>query len=203
MKQHALRALEQLCNTLLRSDPDSLNTLATLDGQCIDIHITDWRIHLYVQPHTNGMHLSATAPESVDTHIDATLFNCLKMATSGGTLQTAFDAEITVRGNMQTGETLQKVLRTLDIDWEAQLAAVVGDTLAPPIARSIQKGLSLGRRFKRSLAANITEYLHYESQCLPPPAALNDFYNDVRNLRDDVDRLAARLDLIIHSRSTQ
>lgn len=48
-------------------------------------------------------------------------------------------------------------------------------------------------RNHRSLELNLAEYLQEESRVLPGPLELENFFADVDTLRDDVERLAARV----------
>ena len=47
---------------------------------------------------------------------------------------------------------------------------------------------------------NTAEYLQEESRALPAPLEAQGFYSDVERLRDDVERLAARLALLERNR---
>ena len=53
------------------------------------------------------------------------------------------------------------------------------------------------RRTTHSFEKNLTQYLQEEAELLPPREALEDFYQDVDQLRDAVDQCEAKLEQLI------
>ena len=109
------------------------------------------------------------------------------------TTTSLFDESISIGGDTKTGEAIRDVLKHIDIDWEEQLSKVVGDTIAHPIASTFQKIVRFAKRGVKSLGGNVSEYLHYESKQLPPKNAVEHFIEEVAKVRDDVDRMDARV----------
>lgn len=98
-----------------------------------------------------------------------------------------------IDGHAEFAETLGFVLRHLDWDVEADLAAVFGDLLAH---RLVACGRALRRHLARAavnFAANLGEYAQYEAGLLATPAETSAFSHAVSGLRDDAARLEKRL----------
>jgi ubiquinone biosynthesis protein UbiJ len=103
------------------------------------------------------------------------------------------NGKITLKGDSASLLELQAILHNLDLDWEAELAKVVGDIPAHQIGEAVRTGLQWGRQTHNSLTRQIEEYIHEEGRLLPPRAEIEDFFTDVSKLKDDSDRLAAKI----------
>ena len=81
----------------------------------------------------------------------------------------------------------------MEIDWSEPLAKLVGDTAAYQIQ---QAGKQVGRWAKdtvSSASTSFSEYLQEESRDVVTETELEMFNDAVDKLRNDVDRLAAKL----------
>lgn len=193
MMSLALIGLEAAINKVLRLDPDAIKKLKPLDGKAIKIEITDWKITFFILPYAQGVQLVDQYHQPANTTISGKLFSLIRVGAAGASTTSMFDESITITGDTKTGEAIRDVLADLDIDWEEQLSKVVGDSIAHPLTQHAKKAVSLGKRSMKSLAENIAEYLHYESKQLPPESAVEHFIEGVAKLRDDVDRMEARI----------
>ena len=98
-----------------------------------------------------------------------------------------------VSGDAETAQVFSRLLKQADLDWEELLAQRVGDVAARPIANLIRGALGWGRDASERLGQDLADYLHYESRDLPPRHEVQGFLSDVDRLRDDAERLSARL----------
>ncbi|MGB5200150.1 MAG: sterol-binding protein, partial [Sedimenticolaceae bacterium] len=89
-----------------------------------------------------------------------------------------------------------EVLADLDIDWEEQLSRFTGDIAAHEIGRGVRAASREGARMRRSSEQILSEYLTEEARLLPHRFEVEDFIADVDTLRDDAERLAARIALL-------
>ncbi|HEV2213569.1 MAG TPA: sterol-binding protein, partial [Gammaproteobacteria bacterium] len=64
---------------------------------------------------------------------------------------------------------------------------------AHQIGNAVRDFLGWGRDAANRLSKDLAEYLQYESRDLPPRHEVDDFLTGVDRLRDDAERLAARL----------
>jgi ubiquinone biosynthesis protein UbiJ len=84
-------------------------------------------------------------------------------------------------------------LQGLDIDWEEQLAKLAGDTLAHRIGHQARATGRWASRSGEVLTRDLREYLIEEGRLVPSAAEMKGFLDGVDTLRDDVDRLEARI----------
>lgn len=96
-------------------------------------------------------------------------------------------------GAANFAETLAFVFRNLRWDYEADLAAVVGDIPAHRLTRLISHGLDWHRSAVRRISSNIAEYANEESELIVSGSTLHAFAHEVDCLRDDLARLEKRI----------
>ena len=111
-----------------------------------------------------------------------------------------FSGNVRIEGDDQTAHRFSEALGGLDIDWEEQLSHITGDIAAHEIGRGLRALAREGKRIGRSSGDNLSEYLTEEARLLPHRFEVDDFLSEVDALRDDVERLAARITLLEQKR---
>jgi len=106
--------------------------------------------------------------------------------------QRAF-ASARLSGAANFAETIAFVFRNLRWDYEADLAAFVGDIPARRLAGLVTSGLEQQRKAMVNFGANIAEYLTEEGRLIAPQRDVTTFAAAVDSLRDDVARLEKRI----------
>lgn len=101
---------------------------------------------------------------------------------------------VTIDGDAGFASTISQLAESLRWEAEEDLSRLIGDIAA---VRAVDGAKSLFRSIgttQRNLAENVAEYLADETPMLVRPAKLKEFTSDVSRLRDDVERLAKRID---------
>lgn len=96
-------------------------------------------------------------------------------------------------GTADFAETLAFVFRNLRWDVEDDLSKVVGDIAAHRLIGAGTALLGWQRRAAANIAANAAEYLSEESGIVVPAREIARFSDQVRAVRDELDRLERRL----------
>ena len=96
-------------------------------------------------------------------------------------------------GAANFAEALAFVFRNLRWDYEADLAALIGDIPARRLAQALAAGLVWQRSTVARLRANLVEFASEEADIVTPARDLTQFAHSVDQLRDDVARLEKRL----------
>lgn len=97
------------------------------------------------------------------------------------------------RGDVAVVHALRRLAGGLEIDWEAQLARLTGDIVAHRVGLAARGLLGWLDHARQTFEANLGEYLTEETRQLPPAAEVATFLDEVDRLRQDADRLEARL----------
>lgn len=106
------------------------------------------------------------------------------------------DGRLAVAGDTALAHQLQRALNQLDPDWEAAMAAHLGDVPAHFLGKRVRSAVKWSRQAFHSLNANIEEYVHEESRVLPGRRELEATFEDIDDLNLRTERLEARLNQI-------
>ena len=98
-----------------------------------------------------------------------------------------------MNGEAETAQVFSRLLRNADLDWEELLAQRIGDVAAHQLGNAVRGFMKWSRDSGARLGQDLADYLHYESRDLPPRHEVQGFVSDVDRLRDDAERLSARL----------
>src|SRR5690554_4911666 len=185
------RPLELAVNRMLALDPETPARLKPLVGRSVRIELPGTELALRAYVSERGASLSRPDPEDppADASVRLTPAAALALIRSRG--ERAQGVEF--RGEVAVVHALRRLVGGLEIDWEEQLARLTGDVVAR------QLGLAAGgladwlRQTRRTFEANLGEYLTEESRQLPPAAEIAGFLDGVDRLRQDADRLEARI----------
>lgn len=101
--------------------------------------------------------------------------------------------DVLIAGDGEAGARFQELLQLLRPDLEAGVARIIGDVPARGMGALLQKVAGFGRATVATQAANLGEYLTHERRLLVPQAEARQFLDDVDMLREQADRLAARV----------
>ena len=198
-KSLAGRTLEATLNRALALDPETRDALAPLDGRRVALTVeplsSAWP-PLALQVRVEGQRL-LVGPVENDTPADLGV-----RATIGGLLSQLpmfrrDDAppvgRMRLDGDADLARRLQRLAERFDPDWQQPFARVFGDVLGVQIANAFAGALRQARVAGRNLAESAAEFVTEESRDVVARAELNAFHDDVDVLRDDVERMAARV----------
>jgi ubiquinone biosynthesis protein UbiJ len=187
-----LAGLEITLNRYLSLDPETLSRLAGMTGKLIAVELRGVGITLYMAPHSGGIQLLREFDGSADAVISGTPLALARVGI-GEERGLLFAGEVQISGDVTLGQRFESVLRELDIDWEEQLSHLVGDAAAHQVGNLVRDALQWGAKSVDTLGRDLTEYLQEESRQLPQRDEVNKFLAAVDVLRNDVERLDARV----------
>ena len=103
-------------------------------------------------------------------------------------------SRVRIEGDAEFANALSQLLTNLRWDPEDDLSRVFGDLAGVRIAATARMGLNTARSVQKSFVENMSEYLLEEKPTLVRQQSLRDFSASVSELRDDVERLAKRIE---------
>jgi len=189
-----LASTEALIDRLLALDPEGAAGLAKVQGQVLRIELSGFGLHLHVVPEGNALRLFGDYAAEPDCLVRATPAALLSMALAEHREDEVFSGAVQIEGDNGLAQTIGDVIKGLDIDWEAQLATLVGDSLAHRIGQQARAGTRWVEHSGQRLEADLREYLIEEGRFLPSETEMQGFLGGVDQLRDDVERLEARVE---------
>jgi ubiquinone biosynthesis accessory factor UbiJ len=188
------RALEFALNQALALDPDTRAALSSLDGRRIALTLDAPRLALALTVDGDRLRVGpAEAGHEADLSLLATAGALLSQL-----LPRAGDAppvgKLRISGDAELAQRLQKLARGFSPDFDAAFARVFGDVLGVQIARVLREGLSYGRERAAHFAQDAADYVSEERGDVATGVEQAIFFDEVDALRDDVDRIAARVE---------
>lgn len=194
----AVAGLETAINAALKLDPSTLNKLQQLHNHVFLLHCTqaigsDQGLSVYLIPGEGEIRLCGMYDSEADTTLTGSFSEFTKLATAADPASALINGELELHGDSQALITLQKILKQLDIDWEAPLATLFGDVIGHQLGRTLRQGARFGLQALRSFKRQLDEYIVEESELVPPRWQVDDFFNDVDQLAMRTERLDAQL----------
>jgi len=185
-------ALETSINLVLKQDSVTLEKFARLQGKVIAFELTDLNLTLYLFPHTEGVQVQYLYQGQADTTLQGSALAFINMSL-GDSTESFFSGEVRIKGEIELGQHFKRILDQLDLDWEEWLSAYTGDLVAFKAGNLIRSFNSWGKNALNILELDAREYIQDEGQLTPHSAELEEFTNNISQLRDDTARLEARV----------
>ena len=189
----AMRPIAKLLNRNIQATTPARELCRELDGTVVAIRVSKTALAASFIVHDDHLELTTEISDDPDVLISGSLLTLARMAgDSGGSALR--DGSLEMAGDVLLAEKFQQLLDYAKPDVEEELASVVGDAAAHRLgefARGVSKWSAEARD---TMSDNIREYLQEESRDLPSRYEVDRFTADVDALRDDVERLAARID---------
>ena len=189
----AYAALEQVLNRAIRLDPETPARLAPMHGQVIELQLLGTGLSLFLIPEPQGIQLLSAFDGAPDCTLRGTPLDLARMRGSRKSADQLFSGAVAIEGDTQLAHRFGEFLAGLDIDWEEQLAKLTGDLIAHEVGNLARGLLDWGGRQTRTFEQNLQEYLQEELRLLPSRPEVEPFLADIDRLRDDTERLQARI----------
>lgn len=104
--------------------------------------------------------------------------------------------DVRIDGDAELAQKYRELAVLLQPDFEEELSLLLGDVPAHQAGRFARAALDWTRRAATTTVRNVAEYLGHERRDLVPRGEAEQFLRGVDSLREDVDRLAARIELL-------
>jgi ubiquinone biosynthesis protein UbiJ len=193
------RSLEQLLNRGLPRSPRARQLCAELSGRSLSVEVQGFS-HLRLS--SDGATLSLAPDASpADASLSAGPFGLLGLIAADSPQRLLQRGAVSLGGDTELAQKFQELLQLLRPDPEEELALLIGDVPAHQFARLARHGREFMQRALSTGVENTAEYLAHERGELVPRAEGEQFLRGVDALREDVDRLAVRLELLARRRT--
>lgn len=196
MKNILFSLLQKALNRYLALDPESAKRIQGLEGKTVLLTLLGAGISLQLVFRDGRIQIKHDDFLTSDTTIQGMPLSLLHMKLTRGDRKQFFAEDVAIEGDLDVAQSVMDLFDQLEIDWEEYLSHWVGDVPSHQVGRFVRHIKKTARRAQEVLLQNVNEYVHEEADLFPPTEAMQDFFNDVDELRLDVDRLSARIALI-------
>ena len=170
-----------------------LDKLARFTGKVIKLEITGINKVLYLLPDNTGIRVRTEHEGPIDTVLSGTPIALFKMGLVSNAANLLLKGEVEIRGDTRLGHQFKNVFSQMDIDWSEPLSHLLGDGLAYQVQQSAKKMGQWGAKTVKSVSLSVSEYLQEESGDVVTGTEIEMFNDAVDRLRNDVDRLQAKI----------
>lgn len=194
LKPVAGRALESALNRALALDPDTRAALKPLDGRRVALALEVPAVALRIRVEGDRLQVGPVdAAEEPDLAVRSTLGGLLGQLPFLKRDDAPPVGRVRVSGDAELARRLQALAEGFDPDWQQPFVAVFGDVVGVQVANAVRGALRSLRDAGANLVGSAAEFVVEESRDAVGKAELNAFHDDVDALRDDAERLAARV----------
>ena len=188
----ALRPVASVLNRNIRTTTPARELCEKLDGTVVAIRVRNTALATWFIVSDDSLVLTTECDAEPDVVISGSLLTLARMAGESG-VSALRDGSLELTGDAHIADDFQRLLSYAKPDIEEELSGVVGDAAAHRLGEFARGVGNWSRDARSTMGANIREYLQEEGRDAPSRYEVDRFTDNVNTLRDDVDRLEARI----------
>ena len=190
----ALAPLEQAFNFLIKDDPHLADLLEPFENKTVEVKTRQPSLTVCVILERDRIRLSgldaANMGIETDARIEAPVGTLLSILTSKA--NALVNTELQISGDIELVQDLLRALHEADIQWQDLVGSVFGDVLSRHVQQLAEAGGEWRTQANTRIKRNLDDYLKEEASVLPHSLDTARFYEQVHDLRLQLDRLGAR-----------
>ncbi len=190
----ALAALEDMLNKALDLDPATRLQLNQHIGRSILVNVQFPHLSILVFLDEGKVRLTPAEDHlshEANATVTASSFDLIKQALNKE--QVISQSGLQIEGDVFFLHELQKISHQIDIDWEFGLSQFVGDISASQIGQGVRSLFDFAKQAANAFLNNSSQFLREDAQILPKKWQVDDYIEEVQELRSDIERLEARI----------
>jgi ubiquinone biosynthesis protein UbiJ len=192
-----LTIIENVLNRGLPRSPRARELCSELDGKSLAVEVRGMT-RILVRSSGVVLHVTqdaAAAAAAAAAEVSGSPLSLLALA--GRSPDAALQkGAVEIRGDADVARKFRELAHLLMPDLEEELSLAIGDVPAHQLGRLARTVLGWSRDTAATAVQNVAEYLAHERADLVPRAEADQFTSGVDRLREDVDRLEARIKLL-------
>jgi ubiquinone biosynthesis protein UbiJ len=187
-----LERLEAVLNRNVAASRRAQSLARQLDGRVVSLTVEGTPIAIYVRADGGRLAVGSRHDGPADASLSGTPIALLALAgpQAEGALR---KGGVRIEGDAEVAQRFRDLLAEAQPDFEEELARVIGDVGARRIANVARDVLGWSRKAASSFAGNVAEYLQEEGRDVPARVEVDEFLEGVDRLRNDTERLEAKL----------
>jgi len=195
--QFALASAESALNRVLQLDSTAQARLAPLAGQVLAITCSMPAITLYLIPLETRLQLAQAWSAPADCTLKAPAQLLLKLVSSADKSAVLHHPEVSLEGNSGLLLELADILQNLELDWEYEVSRWLGPVPTALLSSQLRSQRAWLTQTAKSLHLNTADYLAEESRALVGRTEAAIRFNEIDQLKLDLDRLDARISRLL------
>lgn len=189
----AVATAERAINAALRGDPATAARLNRHAGRLLAVRLTLPSAAFYALIVEDGVELYLRSDSEPDVAVTGNPVDLAALLLDWRRQPGVIGGPVRVEGNRELLQDLRDLAGDLRLDWGALLEPLIGGELAQQVDLGARRLFGWARATLDRLGDQLGDYLGSEAGLLALRRDLYEFYQDVDELRGDVDRLDARV----------
>lgn len=190
--QALLRPVAKLLNKNIQASTPAAELCEELEGTIVAVRVRNSALAGFFRVFDHKLEVSTEIDDDPDILIEGSLLTLARMSGDAGR-DAIRDGTLELTGDAAVASRFQRLLTLARPDLEEELSSVVGDVAAHRVGQVLRGISRWGRDARSTMGMNIREYLQEESRDAPSRYEIERFGTQVGTLRDDVERLQARI----------
>ncbi len=187
------RALESALNRAVALDDETQQRLKALNGRAIAIDFSGIGVAMRIAVENDRLQVGPAFAADADLKLRASPASFLALAFRRGESTALPAGKVEISGDAELARRIEKLVRNFQPDIEEAFTRVFGDVIGYQIAQAFKRAFDWSRESAKNLLQDSADFLRDESRDLVAPAEMEQFLDEVDTLRDDTDRLEARI----------
>ena len=187
-----LRPIAKLLNRNIQQSTPARELCKELSGTVVAVRVRNTTLAAYFLIDDETLNLATSSSKEPDVVVCGSLITLASMNAKSSE-RAIRDGSLNLSGDARLAQRFQKLLNHLKPDVEEELSSLIGDVAANRLGKISRGIVRWGRDARSTMGANIREYLQEESRDVPSRYETDKFSENIGTLRDDVERLEARV----------
>ena len=186
--------IENVLNRGLPRSPRARQLCRELQGHRVGVDVSGF-MRLIVESTGETLHLTRDASAAAEAEISGGPLSLLALARDApeAVLQRG---DVQIRGDVELAQKFRELALLLRPDIEEEVSKLLGDVPAHHLGRAARAAFGWTRNAASTSMRNVAEYFAHERQHLVPRAEADQLLKGVDTLRENVDRLESRIELL-------
>jgi ubiquinone biosynthesis protein UbiJ len=186
--------IENVLNRGLPRSPRARQLCRELQGHRVGVEVSGFA-RLIVESTGETLQLRRDAGATAEAEIVGGPFSLLALA--GEAPEAVIQrGDVQIRGDVELAQRFRELAMLLRPDIEEEVSKLIGDVPAHHLGRFARAAFDWTRNAASTQVQNVAEYLAHERQHLVPRAEADQLLKGVDTLRENIDRLEARIELL-------
>ena len=189
------RGLESALNHALSLDAETRDALGALDGRAIGIEFKGTGLAMRLAVDGQRLVVGPAFAGDSQLRVKATPASLLGLAFARlrGDGETAIPpGQVEIAGDAELARRLERLATRFEPDIDEVFARAFGDVIGFQVARGFRRAIGLARRSASALVRDTADYLVEERRDLIAKPEMEQFLDEVDELRERADRFEAR-----------
>ena len=197
----ALRPFNTVLNRNIAESTAAKELADELDGRLVAIRVRDTSLATYFAFDQGQLELTSESSGEPDVIVSGSILALGSMMQGKGA-RSIREGDVDLSGDAATAQRFQRLLELARPDPEEEMSRFIGDAAAHQLSNLATGFANWASEARHTMGENLRDYFQEERRDLPSRYEFDAFSKDIGDLRDDVDRLIARVNQYVSRKDT-